>query len=404
MTNNRTASLAFIFVTILLDVIGVGLIIPVLPGLISEFVGGDLALAARYGGLLMALYALMQLVFAPIIGALSDQYGRRPVLLFSLFGFACDYILLALSPNITWLFIGRILAGITGASYTTAVAYIADISSPEDRGKNFGLVGAAFGIGFIIGPLIGGFLSQYGVKVPFWAAAALTFFNWLYGYFILPESLSEENRRKFDWKRANFVGALIKLFARKEIVGLVCAMFCVYLAGQVHPSTWAYFTMKRFAWDGLHVAYSLAFVGLIIGAVQGGLIRFTTPKLGQKRSIIIGFIFYILGFALFSIASEGWMMYAFMIPFGLGGLAGPTLQGVISSQVSPTEQGELQGSLTILMSATLVLAPPFHTNLFSYFSAENAPIYFPGAAFLAGSLLSVIALIITVYTLPKNIT
>ena len=404
MTNNKTASLTFIFITILLDVIGVGLIIPVLPGLISKFVGGDLALAARYGGLLMALYALMQLVFAPIIGALSDEYGRRPVLLFSLFGFACDYILLALSPNITWLFIGRILAGITGASYTTAVAYIADISSPEDRGKNFGLVGAAFGVGFIIGPLIGGFLSQYGIKVPFWAAAALTFFNWLYGYFILPESLSKENRRKFDWKRANFVGALIKLFARKEIVGLVCAMFCVYLAGQVHPSTWAYFTMKRFAWDGLQVAYSLAFVGLIIGAVQGGLIRFTTPKLGQKRSIIIGFVFYIIGFALFSIASEGWMMYAFMIPFGLGGLAGPTLQGVISSQVSPTEQGELQGSLTILVSATLVLAPPLHTNLFSYFSGENAPIYFPGAAFLAGSLLSVIALIITIYTLPKNVT
>ena len=404
MTNNRTASLAFIFVTILLDVIGVGLIIPVLPGLIKEFVGGDEPLAAQYGGYLMALYALMQLVFAPVVGALSDQYGRRPVLLASLFGFACDYILLAFSPNITWLFIGRILAGITGASFTTAVAYIADISAPEDRGKNFGLVGAAFGVGFIIGPLIGGFLSQYGLKVPFFAAAGLTFCNWLYGYFILPESLKMENRRKFDWKRANFVGALVKLFSRKEIVGLIWAIVFIGFAGQVHPTTWPYFTQMRFGWDSLHVAYSLAFVGLVIGAVQGGLIRFTTPKLGQKRSIFIGFFFYIVGFALFSIASEGWMMYAFMIPFGLGGLAGPTLQGVVSSQVSPSEQGELQGGLTILMAATSVFAPLLHTNLFSYFSSPNPYIYFPGAAFLAGSVLSAIALVITVYTLPKNVS
>jgi MFS transporter, DHA1 family, tetracycline resistance protein len=403
MTNVRNASLTFIFITILLDVIGLGLIIPVLPQLINEFLGDNITQAALYLGMTMSVYALMQFVCAPIIGALSDQYGRRPVLLSSLFGFGLDYILLALAPSIGWLFLGRIIAGITGASFTTAQAYIADVSAPEDRGKNFGLVGAAFGIGFIIGPVLGGILAKYGdLRTPFWFAAALSFLNFCYGYFILPESLKLENRRKFDWKRANPVGSLLQLKKYPAIYGMLSAFICLQLGGQVHPSTWPVFTMKQFKWDELDVALSLAFVGLMIALVQGGLIRYTTPRLGQHKSIVIGLSFYAIGFFLFSFASQGWMMYAIMVPFALGGLAGPTLQGVISGKVAPSEQGELQGALTSVMSLTSVLGPLMHTNLFSYFSSEGAFIHYPGAAFFVGSILAIAALLIILKTLPKE--
>lgn len=403
MTNTRSASLTFIFITILLDVIGLGLIIPVLPQLINGFLENNITQAALYLGMTMSVYAMMQFVCAPIIGALSDQYGRRTVLLSSLFGFGLDYILLALAPSIGWLFLGRIIAGITGASFTTAQAYIADVSTPEDRGKNFGLVGAAFGIGFIIGPVLGGILAKYGdLRTPFWFAAALSFLNFCYGYFILPESLKPENRRKFDWKRANPVGSLLQLKKYPAIYGMLSAFICLQLGAQVHPSTWAVFTMKQFNWQEIDVALSLAFVGLMIALVQGGLIRYTTPRLGQYKSIVIGLSFYALGFLLFSFASQGWMMYAIMIPFALGGLAGPTLQGVISGKVAPSEQGELQGALTSLMSLTSVLGPLMHTNLFSYFSSEGAFIHYPGVAFFVGSVLSIVALLIILKTLSKT--
>jgi MFS transporter, DHA1 family, tetracycline resistance protein len=402
MSNKRNASLLFIFITILLDVIGLGLIIPVLPKLVDNFVGNDLSLASKYLGVLMGVYALMQFICAPIIGALSDQFGRRPVLLFALLGFGLDYILLALAPDITWLFVGRVIAGITGASYTTATAYIADISSPEDRGKNFGLVGAAFGVGFIIGPVVGGLLSAYGLRVPFWFAAGLTLINWLYGFFVLPESLSKENRRAFDWKRANHIGSLLQLNKYPTIVGYLGALICLYLSQQIHPSTWAFFTMKQFNWSPVEVGLSLAFVGLMIGIVQGGLIRVITPKLGERKAVIFGMIFYIIGYLLFSSATEGWMMYAIMVPFALGGIAGPTLQGMISSQVNPNQQGELQGALTSLMAVTAFVGPILHTNLFSYFTSKEAFIHFPGAAFFLGSVLSAVALLILLRAMPKK--
>jgi MFS transporter, DHA1 family, tetracycline resistance protein len=402
ITNQRNASLLFIFITILLDVIGLGLIIPVLPKIINHFVGNDLPLAARYSGMLMGVYALMQFFFAPVIGALSDQFGRRSVLLFALFGFGLDYILLALAPDITWLIVGRVIAGITGASYTTATAYIADISAPEERGKNFGLVGAAFGVGFVIGPVIGGLLATYDLRLPFWFAAGLTFINWLYGYFILPESLSKENRRPFNWKRANPVGSLLQLNKYPTIIGMLGAVICLYLSQQIHPSTWAFFTMKQFDWSPFEVGLSLAFVGLMIGAVQGGLIRVITPKLGNRKAVIFGMVFYTIGFLLFSFASQGWMMYAIMVPFALGGISGPTLQGMISSQVEPNQQGELQGAMTSLMAVTAFIGPLLHSNLFSYFTSKEAPIYFPGAAFLLGSMLSIVALFILLRTMPKD--
>lgn len=391
MSEKRNPGIIFIFITLVIDVLGIGLIIPILPALLQEFAGGDLSLASRYSGLLMASYAVMQFVFSPIMGGLSDKYGRRPVLLFSLFGFGLDYILLGFAPTLAWLFVGRIIAGITGASFTTASAYIADISKPEDRAKNFGLIGAAFGLGFIVGPAIGGMLATFGTRVPFFAAAVLTLANWLYGYFILPESLAKENRREFDWKRANPIGTLKNLGKYPAILGLLIAYFCVTLGGQVHPATWTFFTMKEFNWTPDQVGYSLAFVGLMIAFVQGFLTRKTQPILGDQRSVVIGLFLYTIGFSLFSLANQGWMMYAFMIPFGLGGIAGPSLQSLISQQVGPSNQGELQGGLTSLQSITTILGPLLASNLFSYFTASSSPVHFPGAAFLMGAVLCFLA-------------
>ena len=333
------------------------------------------------------------------MGNLSDKYGRRPILLFSLFGFGIDYLLQGFAPNIFWLFIGRSIAGITGGSFTTAAAYIADVSTPENRAKNFGMIGAAFGIGFIIGPVIGGLLGQFGDRVPFFAAAALALLNWLYGYFVLPESLSKENRRTFDWKRANPLGALKQLQKYPAVAGLIASIALLYVAGHAVQSNWSYYTMYKFSWDKKMVGYSLGFVGLTVGLVQGLLIRVIIPKLGNEKSVYIGLLLYAMGFLLFAFATQTWMMYAFMIPYSLGGIAGPSLQGIISAHVPPNEQGELQGALTSLMSATAIIGPLIMTNLFAYFTSAKAPILFPGAAMLLGALLSVLSAILAYKTL-----
>ena len=402
MSAKRNPAIVFIFITILIDVLGIGIIIPVLPKLLQELTGKGLSEASQYSGVMMAAYACMQFIFSPILGGLSDKYGRRPIILGSLFGFGLDYILLGFAPTIAWLFVGRIIAGITGASFTTAYAYIADISDDENRSKNFGMIGAAFGVGFIIGPFIGGVLGDIGVRVPFFVAAALTLLNWLYGYFVLPESLKIENRRDFDWKRANPVGSLKSLGRYPVVLGLVGAFFCLQLAGQTHPSTWSYFTMKEFNWTLAEVGYSLSFVGLVVAIVQGGLNRIINPKLGDRNSVMVGLLFYAAGFALFALATKGWMMYAFMIPFGLGGIAGPALQSMISKQVPANEQGELQGGLTSLQSVTTIFGPLLASNLFAYFSAENAPVFFPGAAFMMAAVLTIIALLIALKSFPRK--
>ena len=398
----KNPALGFIFITLLIDVTGFGIIIPVIPKLISSMIGGTLSDAAIYGGLLMFAYSVVQFLAAPIMGALSDQYGRRPVLLISLFGFAVDYLLLALAPNIFWLFVGRIIAGTTGASFTTATAYIADISTPEKRAQNFGLIGAAFGIGFIIGPVIGGLLGQFGERIPFYAAAILTMINFLYGYFILPESLSKENRRKFDWKRANPIGALRHLKKYPLIMGLVVSFMLIYIAGHAAQSTWTYYTMEKFKWNEAWVGYSLGMVGLMVGIVQGVLIRFINPKLGTNRSIYLGLFLYVVGFILFAFATKGWMMFVFLVPYCLGGIAGPSIQSTISNQVPPNEQGELQGTLTSLISLTSIIGPPLMTNLFAYFTSKSAPVYFPGAPFLMGSILTVFSLLFAFRSLSKK--
>ena len=387
MRNSKQAAVGFIFITLLIDVIGFGLVIPVFPELISKMLSIPVNEASKYGGWLAFAYAIMQFICAPILGNLSDKYGRRPVLLFSLFGFGIDYLFMAFAPFYSWLFVGRMISGITGASFTTATAYIADVSTPENRAKNFGMIGAAFGLGFIIGPMLGGWLGQIGTRIPFYAAAALALLNWLYGYFILPESLPADRRRSFDWKRANPVGALFHLKKYPAISGLVFSFIFIYLAAHAVQSNWSYFTMYRFHWSKAMVGSSLALVGLLVAGVQAGLIRIINPKLGNERSTYVGLSLYSLGLLLFAFATQTWMMFAFLVPYCLGGIAGPALQAIMAGHVPPNEQGELQGALTSMMSVTTIVGPLMMTNLFSYFTHSNAPFYFPGAPFFLGAVL-----------------
>ncbi|MGI4867200.1 MAG: TCR/Tet family MFS transporter [Janthinobacterium lividum] len=394
MSPKRPAALAFIFVTILIDVIGLGIIIPVMPSLIEQLTGEGISQAAKYGGYLSFAYAAAQFFFAPVMGGLSDRFGRRPVLLASLLGLGCDYLFLALAPTLGWLFVGRVVAGITGASFTTATAYIADVSPPEKRAQNFGLVGAAFGLGFIVGPLLGGFFGEFGPRVPFIAAAGLSLLNFLYGLFLIPESLPASQRRPFEWARANALASLLRLGKYPQIIGLVAALVLLYLAGSATQSVWTFYTILKFGWGLRLISYSLGVVGLGALVVQGGLVRVAIPKLGPARSMVIGILCYVVGFVLFAFASQGWMMFAFTAVYALGGLAGPAMQGAISSQVPPTEQGELQGTLTSLISATGVVGPLFMTSLFTFFTSKAAPVYFPGMPFLVGAGLTVVALLI----------
>nr|WP_294777965.1 TCR/Tet family MFS transporter [uncultured Flavobacterium sp.] len=400
--NQKQAAIGFIFITMLIDITGWGIIIPVIPKLISELINGDISEAAKYGGWLTFAYAITQFVCAPLIGNLSDKYGRRPIILISLFAFAMDYLLLAFSPNIFWLFVGRIIAGLTGASITTASAYIADVSTPENRAKNFGMIGAAFGLGFIIGPVLGGLLGQFGSRVPFYAAAVLCLLNFLYGYFILPESLSKENRRAFEWKRANPVGALLNLRKHPALIGLILAIFLLYIGSHAVHSNWSFFTMYRFNWNEKMVGISLGVVGLLVGLVQGGLVRFTSPRLGNTKSIYLGLSLYTIGMLLFAFATESWMMFAFLVPYCLGGIAGPALQSEVSGKVPANEQGEIQGTLASLMSASAIIGPPMMTNTFYFFTHDEAPFQLPGAPFILGGFLMLLSTIIAYYSLHKN--
>ncbi len=403
MKTNPKNALLFIFITLLIDCTGIGIIIPVTPKLIEELTGGGVSDAAKYGGWLSVAYAVMQFLFSSVLGGLSDKYGRRPVLLISLLGLGIDYIFLALAPTIFWLFIGRMIAGVSGASFTTASAYIADISVPEKRAQNFGMVGVAFGLGFILGPLIGGVFSYFGTRVPFLIAAVLSLLNALYGYFVLPESLGKEHRRAFEWKRANPVGMLLNLKRYKSLYGLILIVFLLNIAGHAAQSTWTYFTMLKFKWTEEMVGYSLAFVGLTIGIVQGGLIRVVVPKIGELKAVFVGLTFYLTGYILFAFANRGWMMFVFMVPYALGGLGMPAIQSIISNKVPANEQGEVQGVLTSLISLTAIIGPLLMTNTFYYFTKPGAPVYFPGIPFMIGAGLTAVCIFIAVKAVPKAI-
>ncbi|MCX6324584.1 MAG: TCR/Tet family MFS transporter [Sphingobacteriales bacterium] len=392
MKPKKTAAIGFIFITLMIDVTGLGLIIPVMPKLIQELLSGaSISDASRYGGLLTFCYAIMQFLFAPVLGGLSDKFGRRPVLLFSLFGFGLDYLFLSFAPTLGWLFVGRAIAGITGASFTTATAYIADISTPENRAQNFGMVGAAFGLGFIIGPVIGGFLGSFGPRIPFMVAAGLSLANWLYGYFVLPESLPMHNRRPFQWRRANPLGSLKQLTRYKGLGGLLISFLLIYTAAHAVQSNWSFFTIEQFNWSEKMIGISLGVVGLLVGAVQGGLIRYINPRLGNEKSVYTGLLLYSAGLFCFAFATQSWMMFIFLLPYCLGGITGPALQSIISGSVAPDQQGELQGALTSLISISSIVGPPMMTGLFSYFTGKNAPFHFPGVAFLLGAVLMLIS-------------
>ncbi len=398
----RPAALNFIFITLLIDVIGLAIIIPVFPKLIEGLIHGNISEASKISGLLLVAYAVMQFLFSPLVGNLSDKYGRRPVLLLSLLGFGIDYLFMAFAPTIWWLFLGRIIAGIMGASFTTASAYIADVSAPEKRAQNFGMIGVAFGLGFIIGPVIGGILGKIDVHYPFYAAALLALLNAAYGFFVLPESLSKENRRPFDWKRANPLGTLVHLKKYPSVIGLALCLFIVYFASHAVQSVWTFYTMEKFKWDEDLVGYSLGFIGLMIAVVQGGLIRVAIPKLGQKRSIWVGLLLYAVGMLLFGLANHGWLMFAFMIPYSIGGIAGPALQGLMTNEVPSNEQGELQGGLTSLMSVSSIFGPWFMTYVFYYFTSPKAPVYLPSAPFYVAAVLMLVGAILAINSFRKN--
>jgi len=388
----RKPALAFILITVFIDVMGWGLIIPVMPDLIAGMKHISINQASSYGSWLLFAYAFMQFIFAPILGNLSDKYGRRPILLFSMLGFGIDYLFLALTKTYGLLFVGRIIAGITGASFTTASAYIADISTPENRAKNFGMIGAAFGLGFIVGPALGGLLGGLGLRAPFYAAAILSLLNFLYGYFIVPESLDKAHRREFQWNRLIPWNSMLQLKKYPALGGLMFSLFFVYLAVYAVQGNWNYFTEYRFGWSHKLIGLSLALVGVLVAIVQAGLIRVVNPRLGNERSVYVGLMFYSIGLFLFAFATQSWMMFVFLIPYCLGGFAGPALQSIMSANVPRNEQGELQGALTGLMSLTAIIGPLIMNNLFSWFTTNKAPIYFPGVSFFLGGILILVSI------------
>src|ERR1043165_4933867 len=368
----QNPAVAFILVTLMLDVLGIGLIIPILPRLIESFAHHDIVTASRLYGALGALFALMQFVCAPIIGSLSDRFGRRKVILLSLFASAIDYVILILAPNISWLFVGRILTGITGANFSAAMAYVADVSPPEKRAANFGMMGAAFGLGFIIGPALGGLLGKHGffgidpLRAPFVSAGILTLVNWVYGCFVLPESLAPENRRPFSWARSNPVGALRAFRSRPAAIELATTCFLLNLAHQVFPATWVLYTEYRYKWDTLQTGLSLTVVGVVVAVVQGGLTRVAVAKLGERKTILMGMTISTLAYIGYGSAYAGWIVYVILCFGAFGGVTMPTIQSVISRQVGADEQGRLQGALMSLASIAGILGLIILPNLFSY--------------------------------------
>ncbi len=398
----RKPALIFIFITLFLDVLGIGLVVPILPKLVESLAGGGVDRASYLYGWLVGLYALMQFLFAPVLGNLSDRFGRRPVILLSLLGSGLDYFLLAWAPTLPWFFLGRLVSGISGANFSAAAAYIADVSPPERRAANFGLIGAAFGLGFIFGPALGGWLGHYGLRVPFVAAGILTLANFLYGLLILPESLKPENRRPFHLRRANPIGALLELRRHRLVLGLSVSYFFSSIAHQVYPSIWVLYTGYRYGWGTKQTGLSLALVGLMAAIVQGGLARHLIPRLGERRAALAGFAIMAVALVGYGLAPQGWMVYILIVFGSLSGLAVPAVQGMISRSVGDNEQGGIQGSLTGLQSVAGAIGPPLATAIFGFFIGDKAPAIVPGAPFFFSSALVVVAAFLAARSFRMN--
>ena len=384
----RKAAMLFIMVTVFIDVLGIGIIIPILPELIKDFAGGSTTIAGRWFGVLAATYAVAQFIFAPILGSLSDRVGRRPVILISLFGLGVDYIIMGFAPSIAWLFAGRLLAGVMGASITTANAYIADVSEPDKRAKNFGLIGVAFGLGFIFGPALGGILGGIDLRLPFFASAGLALVNWLYGFFVLPESLPPEKRDVFSWKKANPVGSIAVLRAYPLVAGLAVSFIFMVLAQRGLETVWVLYTGHKFGWDAQANGLSLALVGIMATIVQGGLVHPVIKRFGERRAILGGLVIAVITYLGYGLATEGWMLLAFIVFGSIGGVAGPAIQGLVAGTVAAHDQGKVQGAIQSLMSLAAIVAPLLFTaGLFSYFTSNAAPFQLPGAPFLLGAVM-----------------
>lgn len=403
-----TNAIVFIFITVLINMIGFGIVMPVMPKLIMDVTGQDLASAARWGGYLSLTYALMQFVVMPIMGGLSDRFGRRPVILISLAAFSVDYLIMAIAPTIGILLIARIFAGAFAATFSTANAYIADISPPEKRAANFGLMGAAFGLGFIIGPGIGGVLGDYfGPRAPFYAVAILGAMNFVFGLFALPETLSADNRRPFEWKRANAFGNFVQFRQYPVMLPIATTLFLFQLAHWAFPSVWSYYAEEKFGWTPAHIGWSLMFVGLSAAIVQGGLTRVVIPRIGERAAALTGVSIGIFTYFCYAFASTGAMIYALIAISALAGFTQPAIQGIMSRTIPANAQGELQGAVSAVMSLSMVLGPPLMTQVFAAFAKPNTPIsffnvtvfengapfYFPGAPFILAGVLAIMGTI-----------
>jgi DHA1 family tetracycline resistance protein-like MFS transporter len=398
----RGAAVIFIFVTILLDTLALGLIIPVLPKLVESFVDNDTASAARMLGVFGTAWAVMQFFFSPILGALSDRFGRRPVVLLSNLGTALDYVLMAIAPTLWWLFIGRVISGITTASISTAFAYIADITAPEKRAAVFGKIGVAFGAGFILGPALGGLLGDIDPRLPFWVAAGLSFANTLYGLLILPESLPPERRSPWRWKSANPVGALRLLGSDRTLAGLSLANFFAQLAHVVLPSVFVLYATYRYGWDAKTVGLTFALVGICSMVVQGGAIGPIVQRFGERRALFLGLACGAVGFLIFGTAPSGPLFWIGIPVLSLWGVAGAATQALATRFVSPEQQGQLQGATASVVSIAQLLGPFLFTLTFAYFIGESAPFKLPGASFLLAAALLLLALAIALRTLAKK--
>ena len=388
----KKQAIAFIAITLLLDTIGFGLISPVMPRLLVQLTGEDVSHAAMQGGFLSFLYAAMQFLWAPVLGNLSDRFGRRPVLLFCIGALGVDYLVMGVAPTLGWLFVGRAISGMAGASFTPAYAYVADISPPERRAQNFGLISAMFGLGFIIGPALGGLLGRFGPRAPFFVAAALSLLNFCYGLFVLPESLAPERRRSFDWKRANPFGTFRQMSKHPVVLGLLGALFLWMVANQVFPSTWSFYTKYRFGWSEAMIGASMALVGAIMVTSQMTLLRFLVPRYGERRVALLGITVAAIGYAGFGAATAGWMMFAWLSTWFFGAIVFPVTNALMSRRISSEAQGELQGAVAGLASLAAIAGPLLMSQLFGRFTAPTAPAQVPGAGFLAASLLAWICL------------